>query len=139
MIEDFIIRAKLDGLSLGLSKAEVRRRLGAPEACSESSLKTEIWRYGNLEIAFNKDSLFFIGLYFDKGTAVIPSALLKVGMARSENRRRQDFERFLLANKIDFTIDQNLTFDEQVYIRLTASQLGICFVQDELHSIQVTA
>ncbi|HLA12650.1 MAG TPA: hypothetical protein VJ023_18835 [Pyrinomonadaceae bacterium] len=138
MIEGFLITAKLGGLSLGLSKAEVRRQLGEPADHSQRNGKTEIWKYGGLEIAFNKGSLYFIGLYFENGTVMLPNTLLEDGVIRIEKCLVDDVEKFLLDKRIDFTVDKNLTFDQQKYLRVTKSQVGICFVQGQLHSIQLT-
>ena len=123
---------------MGLSKGEVRRLLGEPEDCSETNRKTEIWKYGGLEIAFDRDTLNFIGLYVDGGSVMVPGRLSESREIQFDERSVEDVERFLQANRIDFSVDQKLTFDEQIYLRVTQTQIGICFVKGELHSIQLT-
>lgn len=138
MIKNFLMSGSLEGLSLGSSEAEVRSLLGEAEARSQKKKRTEIWKYGGLQVAFYEGAVSFIGLYFDNGTVVLPSTLSAGGLVRIEESRLEDVKSFLSANNIGFVEDENLTFDEQACLRVTQSGVGICFIQDELHSLQLS-
>jgi hypothetical protein len=137
MIEEFLRSGKLGSLHLGLSRSEVRLLLGEPPDRSTQNLKNEIWKYYGLEIAFSRDSISFIGLYFENGEAVLPQALLETGKLTIENERVADVEGFLRAKHIDFTVEDDLTFDEYRVLRVTESHVGIGFVEDHLRSMQL--
>ena len=137
MLEEFLKNGKLGSLYLGLSRDEVRRLLGEPPNHSERSWKNEIWKYDGLELAFWADSLSFIGLYFEDGEVIVPEALLRAGKITIENDRVGEVEEFLRAQRIDFKVEDDLTFDEYKVLRTTGSRVGIGFVADRLRSMQL--
>jgi hypothetical protein len=139
VLEEFLRSGKLGSLHLGSSRSEVRRLLGEPPDRSEQSWQNEIWKYHGVEIAFRSDSLSFIGLYFEDGEVVLPQALLETGKLTIENERVEDVEGFLRARRIDFTVENDLTFDDYRVLRITESHVGIGFVEDHLRSMQLIA
>jgi hypothetical protein len=137
MVEDFLINAELCDLRLGQTKTEVLNKLGAPEDHSDKKGKTEIWKYGGLEISFNQDSLSFTGLYFNDGSVPLPTTLSGTKVIEFSKTTTAEFEAFLRLKGLAFTVDKNLTFDDQMYLRVTKTKVGVCFVKGQLHSIQL--
>lgn len=138
MIEQFLQSGNLGALHLGLTRNDVRRLLGEPPDYSEKSWKNEIWKYGSLQVAFSEDSLSFIGLYFEDGELNLPSTMVRNGEFNLKENRVESFEQFLLANGIDFTVDDGLTFDDQKTLHLTSSQVSVAFSEGKLHSMQLS-
>lgn len=136
MILDFLTTAKLGCLHLGLTESEVRHELGEPEDRSLSTRAAEIWKYGSLEVAFHNGLLSFIGLYFESGALKLPSSLFEAEIVTIDSSV-EGIGRLLHSNEIDFKIDEDLTFDDQLYLRVKETKIGICFVNGHLHSIQL--
>jgi hypothetical protein len=81
--------------------------------------------------------LTFIGLYFANGEVRLPKSLLQKDKIIIENDSANDITEFLRAKSIDFTVDQELTYDDYTVIRVTESGVGIGFTDDRLSSIQL--
>ena len=137
ILEEFLKNGTLGSLHLGLSRNDVRGLLGEPPEYSGPGWKQEIWKYSNLELAFWKDALSFIGLSFDDGRAMLPEALIADGNMTLESDREEDVKEFLQANRIDFMAEEELTFDEYKILRTTASHVGLGFSKNRLCSIQL--
>ena len=63
---EFIRTGTVGGAALGSSSDEVRAALGAPPVVSVS--RPLIWRYGALQITFERDRVCLIGVYLDDST-----------------------------------------------------------------------
>ena len=137
MLEEFLTTGKLGSLQLGLSRDEVRRLLGEPPDHSEPSRKREIWKYDSLQVAFEGDSLVFIGVYFDYGEAILPEVLVKAGTMKLEQDTVDDLEAFLREHNLSFFVEDTLTFDEYKVLRLTHSHVGLGFTDGHLRSAQL--
>ncbi len=131
MIEQFLRNGRLGELHLGLTRNDVRRLLGDPADYSENN---KIWKYGGLQVSFSLDSLSFIGLYFDNGVLTLPAVM---GELTFMENNIENFERFMLANRIEYTVNNTLTFDDQKTLHLIPSQVNVTFSEGRLHSMQL--
>jgi hypothetical protein len=135
VIESFLRTGLLGGLSLGQSKDLVRMLLGEPEDYSRLNKTGEIWKYSSLQLTFHEDTLCGIGLYFDEGTVELPRAL-SVTRLSVEHSRLDHFKDFLRTKSINFIVDRDLTFDDQTCLRISQSNVGVSFTEEQLYSMQ---
>jgi hypothetical protein len=79
-IDEFLQTGRLGAIAIGMSKDDVRGRLGEPDDVSVKK-NPEIWKYGALQLTFYRGShvegpvLSGIGLYFHDPTASLPDPL----------------------------------------------------------------
>ena len=135
MIKEFLQSGNLGALRLGLTRNDVRGLLSDPPDYSEND---DIWKYGSLQLTFSENSLSFIGLYFEDGVLHLPSTLVQAGKLTLMETSVESLERLLTGNGIEFTVDKDLTFDDQKTLRLASSQVRVTFSEGQLHSIQLS-
>ena len=70
-LRDFLATGQLGDLAVGTSKAEVESFLGRPKDVSVRQTPL-IWRYGLLQVAFDRDTVRYIGLYLGYGGDLPP-------------------------------------------------------------------
>lgn len=136
-IKDFLQTARLGFIALDISRDEVSRILGEPEARMEHRRKPELWKYGNLQIAFVDGSVSLIALYFTEDKIVLPEALSIHGYIPNSNTRINDFKEYLLSENLKLETYPVLTFDEQLCLR-SESGVHILFTRNRLASMQVS-
>lgn len=134
MIINFLKTGLLGQIKCGLSKNSILEMLGEPEDKSYSKKSVEIWKYGDLQLSFDKQGLTFIGVYFSKEKASLPIFMI-LDVDVGKVMELEDFKRILLREKIPFQIDNRLTFDDQIGI-ITESNVVAIFLNNILHSIQ---
>src|SRR5581483_6556693 len=105
---------RLDPLSIGQSRDQVRVLFGEPE--DTSLAKPELWRYGSLQLSFDLPDrkVDFIGLYFRSEPFVLPKSIGIQGWFPTIGTTQAAVERYLRSKRIEFALDQGLTWPEQL-------------------------
>ncbi len=137
MINEFLVSGKLNNLSLGLSKSEARNLLGEAEAYSDPNKRVQVWKFNDLQVGFDREVVCLISMYINDGTAILPNNIWPDRLIEIKAREIKAFKQYLLSSKIDYEVDNDLTFDDQVCLRISKSGVGVYFIDNELHSIQV--
>jgi hypothetical protein len=136
MLHEFISNAIIGPIHLGMSKRAVQSVLGVPQETSDRQKGRELWKYDDLQLGFHQGVVYFIGVYITGYSVKLPLPLIFDELLLAKVMRLEDMENFLLANKIAFEVDEKLTFDDQVCLRIVESKVGIYFGV-KLWSIQV--
>jgi hypothetical protein len=129
---DFLTKAQLGPLVIGILQSDVALLLGTPTDTSVSH-KPRIWRFGSLQFAFDTQSsdapCIFMGLYFRNCSFAVPDTLELSGwwptVGESLPRLREYAER----ESITLSEYRPLTFEDQytliseggVYVGFTLS------------------
>jgi len=137
MLQEFIADGMIGPIHLGMSKRAVQSILGDPKATSDRRKGRELWKYDDLQLGFHQDTMCFIGVYIMDDSVKLPPPLIFDERVLAQVMRLEGMEKFLLANKIAFELDEKLTFDDQTCLRIVGSKVGLYF-SEKLHSIQVT-
>lgn len=117
-IQQFLERGTLGPISLGLDPIEVQRLLGMP-ADVGGTAKQRIWKYGSLQLGFQRDqttraeALSFIGLYFRAEGFALPPPIRIDGWFPSAGVPREDFVRYLADHDMGYAEDARLSGDTQ--------------------------
>jgi hypothetical protein len=139
-LQEFIASGIIGPIGLGLSKREVQSILGDAQAKSERRKGRELWKYEDLQVGFYQDVVHFIGMYVSDDSIKLPLPLVFDEQVLAQIMRLEDTKRFLLANEMEFDINDKLTFDDQTCLRIvgvTGSEAHLVFTGERLYSIQI--
>jgi hypothetical protein len=142
MLQDFIDTGKLGPIYLGISKRELQSILGPAEATTDKRKGLEIWKYHDLQVALYQDAVYFIGVYVTNDSIKSPPPLTFDDQALAQIMRLEGLKKFLLAEDLEFDIDDKLTFDDQTCLRIMGvmgAKIHLIFGDEKLRTIQVTA
>lgn len=113
---EFLRTGNLGPLALGMARKEVEEILGKPEDSSRSRRNQPVcWKYGNLQVWIQQEVLTFIGLYFPDEQFQLPAVL---GELIELPRTLDGLQGVLEEQGIGFRVDQQLTFVDQVALRV---------------------
>ena len=115
----FIAEGTLEGVGIGATEAEVREALGEPEAVS--AIRSQIWKYEELEVSFHAGRVLLLTLN-----------------AREFGIKLPEFERLLDERSIPHEIDPGLTFDTQTAIAAGAGATIVFDHDGTLDSVSIT-
>ncbi|MEW6735669.1 MAG: hypothetical protein AB1489_30540 [Acidobacteriota bacterium] len=132
--KDFIEKGCLGKIKTGISRQEVINLLGEPDDKTQPKERNPIWKYNDLQVSFRGESLFFIGLYLEQPTLVLPKPLT-LDTELHNIRWLDSFKKHLLTEGIHFSINEKLTFDTQMCL-VTNIGVNIIFQDNELDTIQ---
>lgn len=118
-MKEFLETGKLGSLAFGLSRDAVRTVLGPPEDFSDPGKKKRvIWKYGSLQLHFDRDSLCFLGLYFRGEEFRLPKGISVEGWVPSGHTTLEEFQQYLAGSRIHFETVPRLTFESQATLRV---------------------
>jgi|SRR5262245_40486410 len=140
MLQEFIANGIIGPIHLGLSKRAVRSILGDPQATSDRRKGRELWKYDDLQLGFHQGLVCFIGVYVTDDSIKLPPPLIFGEKVLAQTMRLEDTKKFLLAEDLEFDVDNNLTFDDQTCLRIVAmkgAEIQLVYADERLHSIQV--
>lgn len=140
MLQEFIASGILGSIRLGLSKREVRSILGDAQAKSDRRKEGELWKYDDLQVGFYQDMVCFIGVYVSDDSIRLPPPLVFDEHVLVHIIRLEDTKKFLLANEMEFDVNDKLTFDDQTCLRIigaTGVEVHLVFTDEKLYSIQI--
>ena len=135
MPQEFIATGIIGPIHLDQSKREVRSVLGDAQAMSDEQKGRELWKYDDLQLGFHQGVICFIGVYVKDDSIKLPPPLIFDEKVLSQIMRLEDMKKFLLAEELEFDVDNNLTFDDRTCLRNLWSNVGIYF-DEKLWSIQ---
>jgi hypothetical protein len=135
---EFLKTGRLGELTIGSPKSQVLKILGEPEDRTNARQKPQIWKYGNLQIAFLKDSVVLIGIYFSEYETSLPESLRIEEDIPSYKTHLNEFKQYLLREGISFEQNAELIADNQVCI-LLESGIQIFFTEDMLVKILLSS
>jgi hypothetical protein len=141
MLQEFIASGKIGPICLGLSKREVQSILGDAQAMSDRQKGRELWKYDDLQVSFYQDMVNFIGAYVSDDSIRLPPPLVFDEQVLAQIMRLEDTKKFLLANDIEFDINDKLTFDDQTCLQIVGApgaEIHLTFTCERLYSIQIT-
>ncbi|HEX5083875.1 MAG TPA: hypothetical protein VFY40_17635 [Blastocatellia bacterium] len=141
MLQDFIDTGKLGPIYLGISKRELQSILGPAEATSDERKGLEIWKFHDLQVALYQDAVYFIGVYVTNDSIKLPPPLKFDDQALAQIMRLEGLKKFLMAEDLEFNIDDKLTFDDQACLRIMGvmgAKIHLIFGDEKLRTIQVT-
>jgi len=140
MLQEFIASGIIGPIRLDLSKREVRSILGDAQAKSDRRKERELWKYDDLQVGFYQDMVYFIGVYVSDDSIRLPPPLVFDVHILAQIMRLEDTKKFLLANEMEFDVNDKLTFDDQTCLRLvgaTGAEVHLVFTDERLYSIQI--
>jgi len=142
-LQRFLTSGQLGDLVPGVSRDFVRQRLGEPYDVS-AQRKSEVWKYGPVELGFYKDrsaesgppTLTFIGLYFRTPREHVPSQLAWSGWLPTAGTTVADFTNYFTTVPIEHSA---LVSEDGLEYLIISSGVRITFSQGKLDSIQLIA
>jgi len=140
MLQEFIATGKIGPIYLGMPKREVQSILGDAQATSDGQKGGELWKYDDLQLGFHQGAVCFIGVYVTDDSIKLPPPLIFDEKVLAQIMRLEDMKKFLLAEELEFDVDNNLTFDDQTclcVVGVTGAEIHLVFANERLHSIQV--
>ena len=140
MLQELIASGTIGPIHLGLSKRAVQSILGDPQTTSDRRKGRELWKYDDLQLAFYQDIVYFIGVYVTDDSIKLPPPLIFDEHILPRIMRLEDMKSFLVADNLEFDVNDKLTFDDQASLRIvgpTGAEIHLVFASEKLHSIQV--
>jgi hypothetical protein len=133
---EFLKTGRFGLLHLGLSRSQVEQILNHPEAESFRTGKSQILKYGPLELVFHADQLVGINVYFRATITGLSPPQVHMGGLTHESSLEAVMQQ-LETRGIPAAVDTGLTFDSQVCL-CTPHGARIIFVgtPSKLDSIQ---
>lgn len=135
---EFLRTGSIGPIHCGLSEQSVLGTLGEPEAISVD--KPRILKFGSLQVVIVDGLVEDIYLYFDEGQCHLP---LTVGVRDTVVEipsRFADLVKEVFGHGIPYGVDQELTFDTQVALRVgNCARVMFRRDPDAIDSIQVSA
>src|SRR5437660_10048556 len=94
-LKQFLTTGQLGDIALGISQGEVLRLLGEPEAKGGDG-KAVIWKYGPLQVTFNKaaDCTAIGMIVLCTGNGAMPKSIHLEGWVPGPNTNFEDFKHF---------------------------------------------
>lgn len=111
-LRDFLEGRGLGPIDFGMTRQDVERIFGKPEATTLPRVKPVILKYGSLELAFDNDVAVFVGIYF-RGGVHLPTELNIDGYFPNDHTRQEEFKEYLYKEGIKCGVREDLTFDTQ--------------------------
>lgn len=135
-ISIFLRTGNLGPIGLGTKKSVVHEYLGEPNEKTVKGVRPEIWKYGDLQLAFVQGEVSFIGLYPTESELTLPEALHIEDRMITGSIRIDQFLSYLQSQGIPSRIDEMLTFDDQQCLVLD-SGISVLFGNSTLDSLQL--
>ena len=128
----FLTQGKLGPLEIGLTRKDVRLVLGDPEdwPVGEDKRSASIWKYEDLELSFVNDELLGIWIEFHDRLQ-LPEALGIQGYFPNASTSRQQIMEFVERHKLEYQVDEQLTFDSQTCYIFASSHIRVIFYTDK--------
>lgn len=110
-LRSFLETGRLGGLELGKTDTEVEALLGRTVDVSVPRRRPVIWRYGPLQVYFDRGIVSLIGLYMgERGD--LPEAMRIDGYAPGPGTSVREFLEYLRDERLTYAKDADLTYDE---------------------------
>ncbi len=129
-LEKFSEFGELGDLCLKMNRNEVVNTVGEPtdwggDKHHKHSSSAPIWKYGSVQIWFDDDQVSFIGIYYSYGFDLPFSYNKYSNRFPKEDTSLADLVRYLHANSIEYQIDPELTFPNQIALLIGRQQSSI--------------
>ncbi len=129
-LREILKEARIGFIGFGTSRDEVRQALGDPEdwRYGQRMERSDLWKYGNLQLWFESDELTFLGIYFRFPDDILHPNFSMTGFFPTHNTSRREIEDYLRMERLAFEVFEPLTFGDQISL-LVESHMNIVFVQ----------
>lgn len=135
---NLLITGSLGPLRLGLDKATIVHLLGEPDGTLLSSRTVETIRYGNLQLQLTKGQLVLISLDFAPQPPGSKQVFEYVPWSPTSSVSKDDFERDVSHQHIEFTVDATTTYGSSLTLRASGSGTHVTFNEGHLESIYIS-
>lgn len=128
-LRDFLITGHIGDLSSGISREQVIEIIGEPETWSVNSKSKKrdragIWKYGSLEIWFDKSGTTEAIWLYPAKNGKIWESIGFTGFYPDTNTDLADFEKYLRLEQLTFTYDQD--YPQSSGIKLIVEEKAYC-------------
>lgn len=123
-ILEFLKKARLEKISLGITQNELEKYLGIPEQVSEDKKQNSIiWGYENVQYTFHNSKLIAVIIYFigRKVSYQIESNIATERSHLSTDIYLHELLFILNLNKIEFQINKHNSYHSQLCLELSNS------------------
>jgi len=135
---NFLITGSLGPLHLGLDRATIVHLLGEPDGTLVSSRTVETIRYGNVQLQLTKEQVVLISLDFAPQPPGSKQVFEYVPWSPTSSVSKEDFERAVSHQEIEFTIDTATTYGSFLTLRASRSGTHVAFNEGLLESIYIS-
>jgi hypothetical protein len=108
-LQRFLMEGALGPITLGQAPADIKVELGEPEDVAGGGKRAWIWKYGDIQVAFDDGKVVLLGIY-PEGNPLPWQASLAIGCPPPELRDFAWLHRFIHCKGISCRVDLASTF-----------------------------